>query len=213
MGMFDSYNNLNDNYIPNNIEPRCCQTKILDSSIPKIIYNLNNEFVGYQWHSGDIFDLILSVNKKILVSESSLILDNQGEIPNVLLPGKFIGQKAYNIVDCKSWTLMSIIDDGYIWEEDKLFTYCDDGDKEIELRPDMTDKYIEFNLYDFRYDKIYSQVSDVGESSLIINTDKPEFQKPGIFNGGLYIIEDNIKKLYLKFNLIIEGPHNYRKVE
>ena len=105
MGMFDNYDNLNPDYIPNNT------TKYIDkyyltinSQIPRPLYDIKNNFLGYSWDNGEIFDFNMSVDDMITIRENSIIYDTPGESPDTYTIGEIEGQQAYNVVDAKSWT-------------------------------------------------------------------------------------------------------------
>ena len=82
MGMFTSYDNLPENYIPNNSTP----TESNDSYIttgeraPRKIYNVKGNFVAYSWMQGETFDIKFSIANDIENDELSNMEDKTLEL-------------------------------------------------------------------------------------------------------------------------------------
>ena len=182
MSLFTNYDNINDNYIPNNLNiaapsPR----KVFDYDPPYNEYNIKGDFVGFSWHYGESFDLTLSISKTIYVEESAIIYRETGEHPDDSRAG-FIGQRAYNIVDNKTWVCVAIRmnEDGsnykkedneygttfiiyedsfiqYVWQEQEEFTYPANGTKPviIDSQKGIEDKRVEMKISNFRFEPIY----------------------------------------------------------
>lgn len=177
MTMFDSYDN------PSKIGT--CDSyenyKILNDSLPNKVFNIKGNFVGYSWHCYDIFDWEISINRKILVKEDSIIYSLPDEMPDTMTRGYF-GQQAYNVRDIKSWTCVGLIDGYFIWVEDKEFIYCINGTKEIELIPDMLDKTMSITFYDNKWNTLVN-IDNIHSNkfSCKIGTTIKELQKNGIY--------------------------------
>lgn len=79
MGMFDSYENLGNNYIPNNTTSRAPQCTPDEQKIApcKIIkpyeeYNAKGELVGYYWYYGDTVNLEFTIEGEVVVTDSEI---------------------------------------------------------------------------------------------------------------------------------------------
>lgn len=203
MGMFDRYDNLSSDYIPDNTTTYLDKEFLtIDSQIPRPMYDINNNFIGYSWDKGELFEFEVSVDDMITVRKNSLLFNNTGEAPDSYTVAETIGQQAYNTVDAKSWTFVGKTDNLYNWIEDDELLYPVNGDKSIIIHTDMTNKYIELSIFNFRQELVYSQQGVLNESSLMLKVDE-ELSK--ILNSGIYNVEvkicsdemDFIKSRYL----------------
>lgn len=187
MSMFENYDNQPDDYIPNNLFrfiDKC--PKIIDLNLPNKEFNVKNEFIAYTWKYGDTFNFVFSNTKDIYVERDSIILEEEGAEPT---DASRVCQKAYNIVDLRSWTCTSHTKDGDLWEEDAVFTYttCKHGKKVSVKLFDMPNKTITWSIQNYRHDEIYSKevvTNDaVGESiEFVIDKEmSTEMLKPGVF--------------------------------
>lgn len=156
MGMFDNYDNLPLNYIPDNISQYPVNRyEILDTSTPTKLYSIKNNFIGYSWNYGDIFMFPVNVNKVIKVNADSIIYTEKGLEPDNETIG-YAGQQAYNTVDNKSWTCIGNPSGLYVWVLDDEIIYPLNGTKEIEFQEDVTDKELIVEFYDFRWNLVKS---------------------------------------------------------
>ena len=206
MGMFDTYDNLNPDYIPDNSTPTPLEKYItINPKLPKPLYNVKGTFLGYKWNHGEYFDFNISVNSIIKINSMSLIFEKSGEIPDNNTVGEFEGQKAYNIVDAKSWTFVGKTECIYMWVEDDELIYDINGDKCIEINTDMTNKYILLNIFNFRWESIYEQESKIGESSITINVNEEISKKltPGIYYCTVKICSEDTCQIKNKFMIWI----------
>ena len=184
MKMFDNYDNLDPEYIPNNISKDTDTNYIiLDNTLPRPIYDIKNNFIGYTWDEGEFFDLNISVNDKIKVKENSIIFNCPGEYPDTYTAAEIKGQQAYNTADGKSWTYVGKANDLHIWIEDIDLIYPINGDKIIEINTDMIDNHIELDIYNFRWEKIYSKTGETGKSNIVLQIDEEmsEILKPSVY--------------------------------
>ena len=182
MGIFDNYENLNPDYIPDNSsEKPSDERRCLNEKLPRKTFNVKGNFVGYRWSYGDIFDLTFSVNKQIAVYSDSIVYDVSGAFPSTTTVGK-ISQQAYNIVDLKSWTCVGINEDVYIWVEDECVSYPVNGDKYIDFVPNMKNKTLKVELYNFRWESIKT-FTQTGQNEIVVSVDKDtsEELKPGVY--------------------------------
>ena len=204
MGMFDSYDSLDPNVIPDNISSKPSDTyKVLDDELPHKMYSIKGNFIGYNWSYGDEFTFKASPNKSIKVLADSLIYINNDECPNTRTVG-YKGQQAYNIVDYKSWTCVGNIDGLYIWIEDDDVTYPVNGTIEISFAQDMSDKVLRLDIYNFRWEKIKTYET-IGEPTItcIIDENTYKFMPSGIYHATLTMSDDNVSKVVDKFMISI----------
>lgn len=211
MSMFTNYDNISDNYIPNNLRlsaptPR----KVFDYDPPYDEFNIKGNLIGYSWYYGESFDLTLSIDKTIYVEESALIYNQSGAGPDDSRPG-FIGQRAYNIVDNTTWVCVAIRmnEDGsnykkeenqygttfiiyedsfvqYVWVKQPDFTYPENGTKPIQLKslPNIESKTIKMDIVNFRWEPMYSDELP-GASSVTFHISPTDSKK--ILKGIYYV--------------------------
>ena len=107
--MFDTYEHLQDNYIPNNINPcppKKCNDEKLDPCMikkPYEDYNIEGEVVGYWWYYKDILNLEFNITGDVVVEDNAIVYTAIGEKPTTETIGE-IDQKAYNVVDLYNGT-------------------------------------------------------------------------------------------------------------
>lgn len=157
--MFDGYQDLDNYYVPSNIrppKPDCNKLKSCAPIKPYEDYNDKNELIGYWWYYGNTVVLEFNINGEITIEDDAIIYTNTTQQPSVTTEGR-IGQKAYNIVDLKSWTCMNIIyEDGnvlkYNWVLDSEFVYPEDGQRNVYIDAEdfLKDKQAVVKLYNFR---------------------------------------------------------------
>lgn len=84
MGMFTNYENLQDNYIPNNICPStpcpnpCPPESKLQPCKPKLPYeeyNATGELIGYWWYYGDTLNLEFNIEGELVVEGNNQYVD------------------------------------------------------------------------------------------------------------------------------------------
>ena len=154
MPVFNNYNNININNKPYN--SNCCNTNLNIPFVkePNVDYDANGNVIGYFWHYGDAIDFNIHLTGTVQVPVNSIIYYYYGECPSENTAGE-IGNKAYNVVDLKSWTCTAIVEDEpikYCWTLDDEFL-----DTEVGLKVYMTaeqylsDKYIRVTIYTDRH--------------------------------------------------------------
>jgi hypothetical protein len=205
MNMFDNYNNGSITNTPNNLNDTSVYNEIsISKDIPKEVYDINNQFVGYTWNHGDIFTFELNVNDVIKVHKYSLIYTESKEEPSTSTIG-FKGQKAYNIKDRICWTCLGIYDDFYVWSEDEDITYDESGTKEITFETDMTDKSMEVTIYNFRWEPIKTfSNSDYNCILIDINTELSKELVSGLYKCRIRINDGTNSKVKKEFDIIIK---------
>jgi hypothetical protein len=129
----------------------------------------------------------------IEILEDSIVYTKVGESPDNYTVGTREGQQAYNTADGKSWTYVGRTDNLYIWIEDEECTYPVKGDKSIVIHSDMTGKYAQLTIVNFRGESVLELNSGVGESKIVITIDE-ETSKiliPDIYHATLKIVGEN----------------------
>ncbi len=110
MQLFDNFDNIPQNYIPNNMFPRIPEIMVaLDNDTVKPIFR-DCRLVGYKWNWGDVVKLPIKNEIHIKVPNGTLTTDTAGEEPTKQTVGDFIGQKFYNFKDFRSWTLKEVLE-------------------------------------------------------------------------------------------------------
>lgn len=203
MNMFTSYDNLPEDYIPDNtsIAPTCVEDT-LTTTLPRKIRNVYGTLVGYGWDEGEVFDFNLSADRRITVAEDSIVFEQSGMKPDITTVGR-IGQRAYNTVDGISWVCVDT-STVYRWEEEDTVVYCTPG-KEIILSPDMTDKDLVFEVFNFRWEPLTSFVAS-GKNELQVKIDKDitKMFKSGIYYGILKVTSNTNTRVLYKTMLAVQ---------
>lgn len=199
MSQFDKFNNTTNTYIPDNTSLRIKdKNKELDLNLPKKDYNLKGDFISYSWNKGDTLSLKFSVNKEITVENNALIFEISGESPSST--EGYLHQRAYNLVDIKSWTCNAISEEfGSSWIEDKVFTYPSIGSV-THLIPDMNGKSLLGEILNFRQEVIYAQQFDnVNEAEIEINKELSEKLTTGIYYCRASVVAENTSYMYKQY--------------
>ena len=195
MGMFDNYNNIPSDYIPNNMYPRIIPETL---SIETDNVELETNIVGkqnYVWDFGNSFVLKFDTRINISVEDDAIIFDEIGEYPTDETEG-VIGQKAYNTRYIKAWQLIStVVEDvegeyiyHYIWSELDDFVYTE-GDKDITLSMDLTDKTVDIIFVDWSNNEFYSETL-IPENNVLTFNMTPDLSKQ--FIKGIYYLHIKI---------------------
>lgn len=215
MSIFDNYENLSSTYVPNNQQEVLKEKNIFNPNIPKKEYNALGNFIGYSWNYGDIFSLNISLSKKINVEEGSIIYYNEGEEPDSSTIG-VKGQRAYNVVDIRSWTCETLDQTIYKWVEDSVFKYPKYGKKEISLKtfPNLENKEVSFVIKNFREETIYSEKIEA-ENPLQIDINEELSNKllQGIYYAYITLFDETSKNVCSKFLIIIKDANSYNDSE
>ena len=190
MGMFDSYDNLNPDYIPDNIHTATPQYVVLDTSMPRPVYNIKGELLGYEWTWGENFGYGITNQFTITVFSNSIIYSNPGEAPINETEG-VEGQQAYNTSECISWTCVGLDNGSYKWVQDDFITYPINGDKVLTFTPNMDGKKLQATIYNFRGEQVYEATEDNVYAMVIpVNDDLNKIMLPGTYSLRLAIIDN-----------------------
>ena len=176
MSMFDSYDMLNPEYIPNNsLDKLTNEISSLDCELPRIAHNIKGTAVGLTWSHGEMFEHVFSVDKKIHVAEDSIVYEVHGLFPDEKTVG-VEGQQAYNTVDCKSWTCVGEGGGFYIWIVDDSILFTSNGSKEIVIDYANTDVLVSAKVYNFRWELIHSVIAE-NSTEVVLSVDEEFNQK------------------------------------
>lgn len=167
MGMFDNYDNLHEDYVPDNRHSNSDRTlEKMDTSKVHKVYNAKGNFVGVSWHRGETVDLKFPLCDKVFVDPDSIIYNSSGECPTPLTVGHS-GQKAYNVADKKSWTCVGISNQHYIWSLDTELLIPTSGTKELVFPQDWGNKLVLFSIYNFRWEEVFTQTVEAADSVIL----------------------------------------------
>lgn len=204
MSMFDNYDNLSPDYIPDNTSPKPSDRYSTTDVVPRPAYNIKGNFIGYEWNYGDTFELKLTIAETIHVATNSIIYHLTTQCPSTSTVGR-PGQQAYNVADVKSWTCVGHSDGLYIWVEDDVVTYLEEGDTELTLLPDMKGRTLQLDVYNFRWELFHS-FSSVGTPELVCLMDNvtSEKFKPGVYYTTLKVLDGESTMLKDKYMFIVK---------
>lgn len=206
MSMFERYDNLNPDYIPDNSTPVIDFVKQLDSELPLKMYDSKYRHIGYRWNASDRFDTQFSVADTIRVSADAVIYRTSGQAPDMYTTATREGQKAYNTVDRKSWTFVGKTEDAFIWVQDDTFIYPVRGVVPLTLEHGIENARAKLCIYNFRWELIKEIFSDIDESSVHFTYDDEMAQllKSGVYYAVLYIVTPDDIILKNRFYLLVE---------
>lgn len=162
MGMFLNYQNIAENYQPNNLVAAfptyTYETKLnpIDISKPYEEYDIKGNLIGYSWVYGETIILEFLIDGKITIESTDIVYNYTGGAPDTHTVGN-IGTCAYNVVDFISWTCVGIENDSYIWAQDTSFKYNESGSRDVYIssKDYLKNKIASFKLYNFRHEVIY----------------------------------------------------------
>lgn len=180
MSMFSNYDDLQDNYTPNNIQPvpqPPCLSNLDPFSINKPFEERNEkgELIGYWWNYGDTVNLEFHVEGNVIIEDDAILYTAYNDGPSISTVGK-IGQKAYNVVELKSWTCTLIRNTSikeYVWTLDTQFENPAVGDRNIYIGVGdyIKDKQVTVKLYNFRMEEVAMQTF-AGNPDITFSIDK-----------------------------------------
>lgn len=175
MGIFDNYQNLDNTYVPNNLSqlfPKKIPCHRPQFKKPFEDYNAEGKLIGYYWYYGNTVSLNFNITGEIIVEDTDIIYTAIGQRPTVNTVGQ-IGCKAYNVIDLLSWTLVSIHDNSYIWEQDSEFICPNNGQRNVYFTSEqfLKNRYVKITILNFRKEPIY-QETFAGDQSIVLNIDE-----------------------------------------
>lgn len=187
MSMFTNYGE-NSTTCPHTTNKECYSNRV-----PYAEYNANNELVGYYWYYGDTVDIQFDVTGEVTIESDSIVYIASGDMPQENTVG-YINQKAYNVVDYISWTCVAIIEDKYIWAEDKVFEAPDNGGRllYISAKNFLKDMLYKICIYNGRYELLYTFDGNASTNiSLHIDEDLSKELVKGIYYITLTVANKN----------------------
>lgn len=210
MSLFTNYDNLRENYIPNNRIVKIPRRRIVISDeFPHKEYNLCGEFIGFSWNYGDTPTLTLSVNPQVFVESDAIIYTAEGEAPTSSTEGT-LGQKAYNTYDFKVWVCTTLDKDVYTWELQDIFTVpkqvFEEGKKiTLQVFHNLEMANISVTIYNFRWESILSYTLN-GSDIVDIHIDADTSSKllKGIYYCSLKVEQGDESRVLYQYPLIIK---------
>ena len=204
MSMFEKYDNLDKDYIPDNSTKKENIIQLeLDMNPVKEMYNINNQFMGYMACEDDTCNIPVKLNRDIYVDEDAIIYKNKQEGPDENTIGHK-GQKAYNTVDYICWTCYDIEDDKYLWKKDNSISHLSKG-KKITLSPNYEEDFkIEINIENFRHEIIKTFTFENSYNVICtINSNEENKLKQSLYNVNVIVKMENYSKLIDSYLLMI----------
>lgn len=204
MSMFDSYDNLSPDYIPNNsVEKHTHTYAEIDTTLPRVVHNAKGTKVGVSWNHGEEFDLYLDATPTVKVLEDSLVYRESGAEPNESTKG-YAGQQAYNTYDRKSWTCVGEGGGFYIWKEDRKLVAPDCGTKELVFRNESNDFLVSAKVYNFRWELIYQKDFN-GANTIVLPVNKEfnDIVNPGTYYCTIVVTNEEESEIVSKHTFIV----------
>lgn len=215
--MFDEYENLPKNYIPNNMitVPKSIDLVLSNNNLG-IIYDNHKNVIQYSWNYGDTVNLPISPFIHINVYPRDIICEIPGQVPSKYYDLCEIGTRYYNTVDMKSWKNELVVYNPFSYlplEEEPynfkthyfLYSYKDGYDFKPLTEPveyELGKYYIQDNSVVWVEDKALTYPSD-GVTPITL--------KPSMANKKYIISITNFRHEIIKETTFenIEGDFNY----
>lgn len=214
--MFDSYDNLQKNYIPDNQKPKPIPGPVAPCrpKFPYEEYDAEGKLIGYFWNYGDTVTLQFNIDGFITVEDNAIIYTEPTQEPTKYTPGE-IDQRIYNIIDLKSWTCTAIENAHnyntnediliYIWTQDAEFTYPIQlhSRRNIYLSASeyLKNKTAQVRLYNFRMEQIYVDTfKAVNPIVMTIDKELSDKMVKGVYYCSLTIYDENDRLVATLFN-------------
>ena len=139
-------------------------------------------------------NLEFNIDGEITIESNALVFKVAGQIPTFMTQGE-VGQRAYNIIDLKSWTCTSITASQYYWTQDDEFTYPLESDRSVYLSASdyLKDKMVEVALYNFRMEPLCKKVY-AATPTIIFTIDKDLSSQlvKGIYYCSVTVFNDDV---------------------
>ena len=209
MSMFNSYENLNPSYQPNNISRALPKVRVgFNDELPHKAYNLCGEFIGYSWNYGDTFTLNFDINPSVYVESNAIVYKESGEEPTSETVGT-LGQRAYNIYDLRCWVCKTLDQTIYNWEEQKEFSFLPSGNEDdcvtLQVYKSFEGLKANVTIFNFRWEAIQSfEVVADDVISVEINKEISAKLIKGIYYCTVEVGNDENKRVYYEAPLIIK---------
>ena len=171
--MFDNYDKLQQNYVPNNLNkafpvpPTCKKIEETRPNKPYDMYDEMGKFIGYFWNYGDTVSLDFTITGEYTVEGNAIISTVSEQEPNTETVG-YIGQYYINVVDNKVWKCTTINGNIYTWT-DVTGVENPVGSKSVYIDAEdyLKDKTLYFKLYNFRGEMVYEETQEASTSCII----------------------------------------------
>lgn len=202
MGMFLNYQNIADNYTPNNLinafplKYKDSKLYPIDASKPFEEYNVKGELEGYFWRYGDTLNLEFNLDGEITLEGDAIVVTTPGVFPTVYTVGK-VGQRFYNLFEMVSYSCISTLGGKYYWEKDEVFTYPTSAERTVYISAEdyLKDKNVEVVLYNFRMEPVHSEVF-AGSPTVILTITKKlsESMVRGIYYCSVKVFSEKVSQ-------------------
>lgn len=210
MGMFHKYDNLCPDYIPDNSSLRNVETnKTFEDTSLVVVHNKKGELIGYGFNEGNSVVLDTGLSLTAEVELDALVYTEANKYPDTHTQGH-LGQRAYNIVNLKSYTCfgtssVSVLEDLYVWKEDKSFTLPLKGHQTIEITPYADYDSAIAKIVNFRGETVLDFEISCIDKSITIDKEMSNLLKQGVYYLEVYVFTMSERSLATKYKLIVNG--------
>lgn len=208
MGMFDNYDNLSPDYIPDNSSPKVVvRQRIYDTELPKKLFNIRGKFIGYLVNEGDTYNLDLGLECKVLVEVDALHFTQPGDGPTKNTSG-YVGKKAYNTTDIVSYICSEVVHNTpdtieYIWTKEDKFTYPSIGEVLLYFHPYGEHNIVEVSILNFRGEIITTICLDNQQAKLVVDKELSDLLPQGTYTVQVVVQNESSRRLVTKIDLIV----------
>jgi hypothetical protein len=173
-----------------------------EKSKPYELYNARGELEGYYWYYGNVLNLEFNITGELTVENDAIIFKLGNQTPTETTVG-YVGQRAYNIIDLKSWTCQSFTNGVYTWLEDEEFTYPEFEGESIYLDAAeyLRGKEVKLSIYNFRREVIAEKYLKAAPTIIFcIDPKLSEKLVRGLYYCSLEIFGEDIKETLFDAN-------------
>lgn len=207
--MFDNFQNLDPNYVPNNIKKEELIDREEYKDVPYDIidnrehfyHRYKNEENGKAFSYGQEINFDFEVDDVVYVEENAIVSYTQGEEPTTETVGEY-GQYFYNIPDEKLWKCTSRGQTVYQWQQIKPFSVPTKGYQKVYLSP--IDGEVECDIFNRDGEIVYREILADGVRTIIITAENARTLIPDIYEF-MFFFNGEFRASY---NVIIKDTRN-----
>lgn len=207
--MFDNFQNLDPDYIPNNIKKEELIDREEYKDVPYDIVDNKEHFYhryrdgqeGKSFAYGQEISFDFEVDDVAYVEEDAFVSYTKDEEPTTETKGEY-GQYFYNILDEKLWKCISRGQTVYQWQRIRPFTIPVKGSQMVYL--DAIDGEVECDVFNRNGEIVYRKVIEGGVRTLTIDSSEAKTLIPDIYEF-LFFFDGEFRASY---NIIIKDTRN-----
>lgn len=205
MQLFDNFNNIPEDYIPDNMHPPKCPSVelfLIDSNVDPIYRKCR--LVGYAWDYGESVNIEIKHQIHLTLQENAIYTFEDVD-PTESTVGE-VGQRYYNLYNLTSFVCESAFEGVYTWQRDENLTFFSNEPIEIDVPINMTGKSTIVELLNFRRELI-DEKEFAGQNTInwVLTHEESAKYLGGIYYMNIYIVEEGQETLSNSYEIVIRG--------